>query len=172
MMVVRVTTMPLVTGLLLTGILLPSAALACSVPAGYDPKCPKGESFSSISCKCAAVQEAREAPAIRQRNVEEQALADEVRRKAENRVQPAAPPRPGLLTEAMTKCATDQDCQVVGGVCGNPLAVNRAAVSDVAKIIADINRRVECARGSAAARPETATCWQSRCEVAQPVLQQ
>ncbi len=156
-MMARISAFSLVSGLLLTGLLLPSAALACSVPAGYDPQCPAGESFNTISCKCAAVQESRETPALRQRSAEEQALADEVRRKAENRVQPAAPPRPGLLTEAMTKCATDQDCQVVGGVCGNPLAVNRAVVSDVAKIIADINRRVECARGSAAARPETAT---------------
>lgn len=165
----RISAFSLVSGILLTGLLLPSAALACSVPVGFDPNCPKGESFNTISCKCAAVQESRVAPALRQRTAEEQALADEALRKAENRVQPAAPPHHGLLTEAMTNCATDQDCQMVGGVCGNPLAVNRAAVSDVAEIMADINRRAECSRRLVPASPETATCWQSRCEVAQPV---
>lgn len=166
----RVLTLSLVSGLLLTGFVLPSAALACSVPAGYDPKCPTGESFNTITCKCAAVQESREAPAPRQRIAAEPALADEARRKAENRVTaPVAAPRPGLLTEAMTKCAIDQDCQVVGGVCGNPLAVNRAAVNDVAEIITAYNSRIECERAPKSATPDTPACVQNRCEVAHSV---
>ena len=168
-MMSRISAFSLVSGLFLTGLLLPSVAMGCSVPTGYDPKCPTGESFSSIRCKCAAVQESREAPALRQRTAEEQALADEARRKAENRVQPIARPRPGLLTEAMTKCAADQDCQVVGGICGNPLAVNRAAVSDVAEIITAYNSRIECERAPKSATPDTPACVQNRCEVAHSV---
>lgn len=171
-MMSRISAFSLVSGILLTGLLLPSAALACSVPVGFDPNCPSGESFNTISCKCAAVQESRVAPALRQRTAEEQALADEARRQAENRVTtPVAAPT-GLLPAAMTRCAMSADCLVIDGVCSEPVAVNRAAVSDAAKIIADINRRVECALRDAGASPVTAACRQSRCEVTHPVMPQ
>ena len=168
----RIATLSLLSGLLLTGFLYPSAALACSVPVGFDPKCPTGESFNTISCQCAAVQESRVAPALRPRTAEEQALADEAHRKAENRITPPIATSTGPLPSAMTSCATSADCQVINGVCGNPLAVNRAAESDAAKIIADINRRVECARGDPAVTPATGACLQNHCKVVRPVMQQ
>ncbi len=171
-MMSRIPALSRLSGLLLTGILLPSAALACSVPVGFDPKCPTGESFNTISCQCAPVQESRVAPAIRHRTAEEQALADEARRQAENRVTPPVATPTGPLPAAMTNCTTNAECLVINGFCGNPIAVNRAAESGAAKIIADINRRVECARVDPAVTPATATCLQNHCEVVRPVMQQ
>lgn len=153
---------------LLTALLLSSAALACSVPVGFDPKCPTGESFNTISCRCAPAAAAGVAPTIRQGPAEERTTNDAARNKAENRILPAAPPRLGLLTKAMVRCAADQDCQVVGGVCGNPLAVNRAAVSDVAEIMAELNRRIDCARGAPPEVAGTAACQNNVCALAFP----
>lgn len=162
---------------LLFWMLITGSAVACSVADPYAIGCKSDEVFSSFSCRCekleslhgrnpdapwldpAQTAEEQQATPTAPTHVEEPPalVAGEALPTTENRILRFAPPS-GPLPSSMTSCTSNQNCIVISGVCGNPMAVNRASIRDAAKIIADINQRAECARKSEPAAPATASC--------------
>lgn len=62
-------------------------------------------------------------------------------------------------------CQSDQDCRVVGGLCGAQQAVNRSFLQPFFEYVNRMNSVIECAVNAASQAPQTAQCIQRRCSL-------